>query len=275
MPDKERRRLDVELVRRGLAESRSKAQEMLVAGLVSVDGRPAVKASLPVSDETAIACSGAPRYVGRGGDKLEKAMAFAEVSPQDSICLDVGASTGGFTDCMLQHGAKKIYAVDVGSGQLHERLRRDPRVVCMEKTDIRDAARVGEKISPGEIRLCSVDVSFISLRQVLPAVWPYMAEDGRVVCLVKPQFEAGRGALGKSGVVRDRGIHLQVLRELWDFWHGQGCRVLALTHSPITGGDGNIEYLAVLSRCAQETVQVQMLRPIVESAFNEIKGNKR
>ena len=176
---------------------------------------------------------------------------------------------------MLQHGAKKIYAVDVGSGQLHERLRRDPRVVCMEKTDIRDAARVGEKISPGEIRLCSVDVSFISLRQVLPAVWPYMAEDGRVVCLVKPQFEAGRGALGKSGVVRDRGIHLQVLRELWDFWHGQGCRVLALTHSPITGGDGNIEYLAVLSRCAQETVQVQMLRPIVESAFNEIKGNKR
>lgn len=275
MPEGERRRLDVELVRRGLAESRSKAQEMLAAGLVTVDGRPAAKAALPVDAETAIVCAGAPRYVGRGGDKLEKAMAFSAVSPQDKICLDVGASTGGFTDCMLQHGAKKVYAVDVGSGQLHERLRRDPRVVCMEKTDIRDTARVGENITPGEIGLCTVDVSFISLRQVLPAVWPYLADGGCAVCLVKPQFEAGRRALGRSGVVRDRGAHRQVLRELWDFWHEQGCRVLALTHSPITGGDGNIEYLAVLSRSAQETVPEQTLRTIVDAAFDAMKNNKR
>ena len=275
MPELEHRRLDVELVRRGLAESRSKAQEMLSAGLVTVGGRPTAKASLSVGDETAIVCAGAPRYVGRGGDKLEKAIASAVVSPQDKICLDVGASTGGFTDCMLQHGAKKVYAVDVGSGQLHERLRRDPRVVCMEKTDIRDAERVGEKIALGQIGLCTVDVSFISLRQVLPAIWPYLADDGCAVCLVKPQFEAGRSALGKNGVVRDRGVHLQVLRELWDFWHAQGCRVLALTHSPITGGDGNIEYLVVLSRSGLETVQGQMLRTIVDRAFNELKNNKR
>lgn len=240
MPEGERRRLDVELVRRGLAESRSKAQEMLAAGLVTVDGRPAAKAALPVDAETAIVCAGAPRYVGRGGDKLEKAMAFSAVSPQDKICLDVGASTGGFTDCMLQNGAVKVYSVDVGHGQLAWKLRNDPRVVCMEKTNIR---YVTPEEIPDKIQFVSIDVSFISLTKVLGPVKALMEPDGQVVCLIKPQFEAGREKVGKKGVVRERSVHLEVIRMVAAFAGSIGFEALHLEFSPIKGPEGNIEYL--------------------------------
>ena len=225
---KHKERLDVLLTARGLAESRSRAQAVIMAGEVYVNGQKADKAGMEVPLEAEIEVRGsACPYVSRGGLKLEKALRDFGVDPTGYVCSDSGASTGGFTDCLLQQGASKVFAIDVGYGQLAWKIRNDPRVVVMERTNIRYVTPedLGEPLD-----LSVVDVSFISLRQVLPAVWPYLADGGCAVCLVKPQFEAGRRALGKSGVVRDRGAHRQVLRELWDFWHEQGCRVLALTH---------------------------------------------
>ena len=269
----EKERLDVLLVNRGMVESREKAKAIIMTGNVFVNEQREDKAGQKFPVDVYIEIRGKKlKFVSRGGYKLEKALQVFPIDLTDLTCMDVGASTGGFTDCMLQNGAKFVYSIDVGTNQLAWKLRQDERVRSMEKTNIRyvTAEDVGELVD-----FVSIDVAFISLTKVLEPIWHLMKNEARMVCLIKPQFEAGRRALGKSGVVRDRGAHRQVLRELWDFWHEQGCRVLALTHSPITGGDGNIEYLAVLSRSAQETVPEQTLRAIVDAAFDAIKNNKR
>lgn len=237
-------RLDVAMTEQGLAESRQKAQAIIMAGQVYVDGQKVDKAGAPVASGSRIEVRGKTlRYVSRGGLKLEKAMACWPIRLDRTICADIGASTGGFTDCMLQHGAEKIYAVDVGYNQLDWRLRTHPRVVCMERTNARYLTR--EQI-PDPLDFFSVDVSFISLNLILPAVRPLMREGGSGVCLVKPQFEAGREKVGKKGVVRDPQVHLEVLEQFLVHADHAGFSVQDLTFSPIKGPEGNIEYLGYL-----------------------------
>ncbi|MFR5601519.1 MAG: TlyA family RNA methyltransferase [Lachnospiraceae bacterium] len=237
-------RLDVLLVSRGLAESREKAKAIIMAGIVYVDGQKEDKAGTTFEDKVSIEVRGTTlKYVSRGGLKLEKAMTHFGVMLQDKICMDVGSSTGGFTDCMLQNGAVKVYAVDVGHGQLAWKLRNDERVVCMEKTNIRYVTR--EHI-PDPIDFSSIDVSFISLTKVLGPVKQLLKEDGQIVCLIKPQFEAGREKVGKKGVVREKSVHLEVIRMVMDFAVSIGFEILNLEFSPIKGPEGNIEYLLYL-----------------------------
>ena len=206
-----KKRLDVAMVEQGLAESRQKAQAIIMAGQVYVNGQKVDKAGAPVTENAAIEVRGKTlRYVSRGGLKLEKAMQLWPITLKGFICADIGASTGGFTDCMLQNGAEKVYAVDVGYNQLDWRLRTHPQVVCMERTNARYLT--AEQI-PQPLNFFSVDVSFISLNLILPAVRPLMAEGGEGVCLVKPQFEAGKDKVGKKGVVRDPQVHLEVLEQ--------------------------------------------------------------
>lgn len=268
MPDKrtemeEKKRLDAALVARGLASGREKAKELIAAGHVQVNGKIIGKASHLVGAEEAISCdAGTQRYVGRGGYKLEKALEIWDLELTGKTALDVGASTGGFTDCMLQHGAAKVYAVDVGHGQLHDTLRADPRVCVMEGMDMRQTERIRDFVAENAVQFCSIDVSFISVQAVFPAAARFLREDAEAVCLIKPQFEAGRQAVGKNGVVRDPKAHRQVLRDAIGFFAGQGWPVQALSFSPITGGEGNIEYLALLRRdgcapldCVEQTVQ--------------------
>lgn len=239
-------RLDVRLLREGLILSRSRAQLAIAQGLVLVNGLPAQKPSQRVSPSDRLEVCGDPvGYVGRGGIKLEKALTQFGVDAAGLTVLDAGASTGGFTDCLLKHGAKKVYAVDVGRGQLAQSLREDPRVVCMEGVNIRDLTpdKLGEKAD-----LITCDLSFISLRLVLSSLFELLKDDGQALCLVKPQFEAGRGAVGKNGVVRDAATHLKVLTDLIGACDKTGFSVKALTHSPIRGPEGNIEYLAHLNK---------------------------
>ena len=237
-------RLDVAMTEQGLAESRQKAQAIIMAGQVFVNGQKVDKAGAPVAPDAAIEIHGKTlKYVSRGGLKLEKAMACWPITLEHRICADIGASTGGFTDCMLQNGADKVYSVDVGYNQLDYRLRIHPKVVCMERTNARYLTR--EQI-PEELDFFSVDVSFISLELILPAVRPLMKEGGQGVCLVKPQFEAGRDKVGKKGVVRDPAVHLEVLEHFLQHAANAGFTVLDVTFSPITGPEGNIEYLGWL-----------------------------
>lgn len=237
-------RLDVLLVERGLQETRQKAQATIMSGLVYVDGRKVDKAGTAVPDDARLEVRGsALRYVSRGGLKLEKAISAFCLSLDGAICADIGASTGGFTDCMLQNGAAKVYAVDVGYGQLDWKLRNDARVVCMERTNARYLDR--EQI-PDELDFASVDVSFISLRLILPAVHGLLKAGGHVACLIKPQFEAGREKVGKKGVVRDPAVHLEVLEQFLQNAKESGFTVLDITYSPIRGPEGNIEYLGYL-----------------------------
>lgn len=237
-------RLDVAMTERGLAESRQKAQAIIMAGQVFVNGQKVDKAGAPVAPDAAIEIHGKTlKYVSRGGLKLEKAMACWPITLEHRICADIGASTGGFTDCMLQNGADKVYSVDVGYNQLDYRLRIHPKVVCMERTNARYLTR--EQI-PEELDFFSVDVSFISLELILPAVRPLMKEGGQGVCLVKPQFEAGRDKVGKKGVVRDPAVHLEVLEHFLEHAAKAGFTVLDVTFSPIKGPEGNIEYLGWL-----------------------------
>lgn len=234
-------RLDVLLVSRGLAASREKAKAMIMAGQVYVDGQKEDKAGTMFRQEAAIEVRGNTlKYVSRGGLKLEKAMKSFGLKLDGRVCMDVGASTGGFTDCMLQNGAVKVYSVDVGHGQLDWGLRNDPRVVCMEKTNIRyvTAEDIGE--SPSFV---SIDVSFISLTKVLGPVRDLMEEQGQIVSLIKPQFEAGREKVGKKGVVRDAKVHLEVIEKVIEFARSLELTVLGLDFSPIKGPEGNIEYL--------------------------------
>ena len=237
-------RLDVALVARGLAETRAKAQASIMSGIVYVNGQKVDKAGTPVAADAVLEVRGHTlRYVSRGGLKLEKAMAAFPITLTDCICADIGASTGGFTDCMLQNGAKKVYAVDVGYGQLDWRLRSDERVVCMERTNARYLDR--DQI-PDELDFASIDVSFISLKLILPAVHRVLKEGGHVACLIKPQFEAGREKVGKKGVVRDPDVHLEVLENFLTHAKDSGFTVLDITFSPIRGPEGNIEYLGYL-----------------------------
>ena len=234
-------RLDVLLVKKNLAESREKAKAVIMAGIVYVDDQKEDKAGSMFEETAKIEVRGSTlKYVSRGGLKLEKAMTHFGVTLDQKICMDVGASTGGFTDCMLQNGAVKVYSVDVGHGQLAWKLRNDPRVVCMEKTNIR---YVTPEEIPDKIQFVSIDVSFISLTKVLGPVKALMEPDGQVVCLIKPQFEAGREKVGKKGVVRERSVHLEVIRMVAAFAGSIGFEALHLEFSPSKGPEGNIEYL--------------------------------
>lgn len=239
-------RLDVLLVKGGFAESREKAKAIIMSGNVFVNNNREDKAGQTFDEKAIIEVRGNTlKYVSRGGLKLEKAMANFEVSIDGKICMDVGASTGGFTDCMLQNGAVKVYSIDVGHGQLAWKLRQDERVVCMEKTNIR---YVTNEDIPDLIDFSSIDVSFISLTKVLGPVRNLLADNGQVVCLIKPQFEAGREKVGKKGVVRDKKVHIEVIKMVVEFAKSIGFNVLNLDFSPIKGPEGNIEYLLYLRK---------------------------
>lgn len=239
-------RLDVLLVKKGLAESREKAKAIIMSGIVYVDNNKEDKAGQTFNEDALIEVRGNTlRYVSRGGLKLEKAMNCFGVTLEGKIAMDVGASTGGFTDCMLQNGAVKVYSVDVGHGQLAWKLRNDERVVCMEKTNIRYVTPddVADKID-----FASIDVSFISLKKVLPAVYDLLTDVGEVVCLIKPQFEAGREKVGKKGVVREQSAHVEVVDMIVSFAREMGFVTLDLSYSPIKGPEGNIEYLLYITK---------------------------
>ncbi|MCD8348454.1 MAG: TlyA family RNA methyltransferase [Lachnospiraceae bacterium] len=240
-------RLDILLVQQGLAPSREKAKALIMAGEVLVGGQREDKAGTMIDTTAEITVKGGKlRYVSRGGLKLEKAMqTFPGITPEGKICMDVGASTGGFTDCMLQNGATKVYAVDVGHGQLDWGLRNDPRVICMERTNIRYVVPEDIQEPPSFV---SIDVSFISLTKVLAPVKALMAETGDIVCLIKPQFEAGREKVGKKGVVRDPAVHEEVIQKVIDYAATLALPALALTFSPVKGPEGNIEYLVWLAK---------------------------
>lgn len=245
-------RLDILLVKRNLAASREKAKAIIMSGSVFVDGQREDKAGATFPEEAAIEVRGHTLpYVSRGGLKLEKALQNFDVTVEGKVCTDVGSSTGGFTDCMLQNGARKVYAIDVGRGQLDWKLRQDERVVCMEKTNIR---YVTPEEIPDKIQFVSIDVSFISLTKVLGPVKALMEPDGQVVCLIKPQFEAGREKVGKKGVVRERSVHLEVIRMVAAFAGSIGFEALHLEFSPIKGPEGNIEYLLHLRNDASGNV---------------------
>ena len=263
MEKQKKQRLDVLLVEKGLAPSREKAKAIIIAGIVYVDGNKEDKAgtTFPVNAVIVIKGKTLP-YVSRGGLKLEKAMQKFPITLSGKVCMDVGSSTGGFTDCMLQNGATKVYAIDVGHGQLAWKLRNDERVVCMEKTNIR---YVVPEDSDELAAFSSIDVSFISLTKVLLPVKNLLTEDGQVVCLIKPQFEAGREKVGKKGVVRDRAVHEEVIRMVMDYASSIDFYPLALDFSPVKGPEGNIEYLLFLSKNKQD-------QEIVDASSIDIKA---
>ncbi|MCL2408815.1 MAG: TlyA family RNA methyltransferase [Oscillospiraceae bacterium] len=234
-------RLDVLLHERGLIPTRAMAKAVIMSGSVFVNGERAIKPGMQIEESAEVDVRGGEqKYASRGGLKLEKALQYFGVSPDGKVCIDCGASTGGFTDCLLQNGAKLVYAVDVGYGQLAWSLRSDPRVIVMERTNVRHLTRDKFETRP---QLAAIDVSFISLKLVLPAVREVLTDDGEVICLIKPQFEAGRGSVGKKGVVRDRQTHKSVLDVFLINAEEAGFRVQGLTFSPVTGPEGNIEYL--------------------------------
>lgn len=261
-------RLDVLLVEKGLAESRQKAQAIIMSGIVFVNQQKVDKPGTQVAEDAPLEVRGNTlRYVSRGGLKLEKAMATWPIDLKGTICMDVGASTGGFTDCMLQNGASKVYAVDVGYGQLAWKLRSDERVVCLERTNAR---YLNHEIIPDEPDFSSVDVSFISLKLILPAIAAVLKEQGHVVCLIKPQFEAGKEKVGKKGVVRDPAVHLEVLENFLTHAKESGFTVLDLTYSPIRGPEGNIEYLGYLER--GEWIEKEFdLQALVDASHSALK----
>ena len=266
-------RLDVLMVQRGLAESREKAKAVIMSGNVFVDGQREDKAGASFGEKAVIEVKGNPlKYVSRGGLKLEKAVECFEVSLTDRICMDVGSSTGGFTDCMLQNGARKVYAVDVGTNQLAWKLRQDERVTVMERTNIRYVTK--EQI-PELVEFASIDVAFISLTKVLQPVKDLLVPDGEIVALIKPQFEAGREQVGKKGVVRDRNVHLEVIERVLAYAESIGFAVRNLEYSPIKGPEGNIEYLAHLKNQEEGTVREQEAKDpaaVVEQAHQALQG---
>lgn len=267
---KVKKRLDALLVERGLAETRTKAQAIIMSGLVDVNGQKADKPGISYEETVDIQVrSGACPYVSRGGLKLEKALRDFGVAPKDYVCSDSGASTGGFTDCLLQQGAKKVFAIDVGYGQLDWKIRNDPRVVVMERTNIRYVTQedLGEPLD-----LSVVDVSFISLKIVLPAIQRLLKPGaGQVLCLIKPQFEAGREKVGKKGVVRDPEIHKEVLDAFVSLAQELGFAILGLTFSPVKGPEGNIEFLGHLTLGDRPGIQPDTAA-VVAQAHETLKG---
>ena len=267
-----KQRLDMILVQKGLAPSREKAKAMIMSGIVYVNGQKEDKAGSTFDERAAdtVEVRGATlKYVSRGGLKLEKAMECFDLDLSGKVCMDVGASTGGFTDCMLQNGAVKVFSIDVGRGQLDWKLRNDPRVVCMEKTNIRYVTPedIGEPVD-----FSSIDVSFISLTKVLEPIRAYLKDDGQIVALIKPQFEAGREKVGKKGVVREKSTHREVIRKVMDYAQSIGFDLCALEFSPIKGPEGNIEYLIHLKKCSGAEGINKGIDPdaVVEQAFAEL-----
>ena len=264
---KNKERLDVLLTQRGLCESRSKAQALIMSGEVYVDGQKCDKAGTPVDETASIEIRGSHcPYVSRGGLKLEKALRDFGIDPSGWVCSDSGASTGGFTDCLLQKGAKKVFAIDVGYGQLAWSIRTDPRVVCMERTNIRYVTpeQLGEALD-----FSVIDVSFISLRLVLPAIKALLRPTGQLVCLIKPQFEAGKDKVGKKGVVRDPAVHCEVLESFLALAAELGLTVRNLTFSPVKGPEGNIEFLGHLSMLPEGAITPDV-RALVAAAHETL-----
>lgn len=264
-------RLDVLLVKRNLVASREKAKTTIMTGNVFVNGQREDKAGSAFAEDAAIEIRGQVMpYVSRGGFKLEKAMTEFGLALENKVCTDVGSSTGGFTDCMLQNGAVRVYAIDVGRGQLDWKLRQDDRVICMEKTNIR---YVTPEDLPEAIDFSSIDVSFISLTKVLVPIRNYLKPDGEIVALIKPQFEAGREKVGKKGVVREANTHYDVVQKIIDFAMSVGFDIADLTFSPIKGPEGNIEYLIYLKKSQEDgTVQIVPFDPraVTDRAFEAL-----
>lgn len=271
-----KQRLDVILVNQGYASSREKAKAIIMAGNVFVKGQREDKAGTTFEEDGIdLLVKGSPlKYVSRGGLKLEKALREFPISLEGCICMDIGASTGGFTDCMLQNGAVKVYAVDVGHGQLDWKLRNDERVVCMEKTNFR--YMVKDDIDDC-LDFASCDVSFISLTKILPPAYELLKDGAFMVCLIKPQFEAGREKVGKKGVVRDRTVHEEVIRKIVSFSREMGFVPLGLTFSPIRGPEGNIEYLLFLGKTHQDYVNYEIeeadILKVTGEANEELSGS--
>ena len=261
-------RLDQLVFDKGYAPSREKARALIMSGCVFLDGQRADKPGQQVSpDADPEVRSHELPFVSRGGYKLDKAIRVFGINPTGKTCIDCGASTGGFTDVLLQHGAAKVYAVDVGYGQLAWKLREDPRVICLERTNLR---YVTEEQIPEKLDLAVCDVSFISLRLVMPAVAKLLKPGAEIMCLIKPQFEAGRELVGKKGVVRDSAVHEQVIRGILDFMPTIGFSVCALDYSPITGPEGNIEFLLYMKNTLQDSAEVD-IAALVKSAHTELK----
>ncbi|MCH5211918.1 MAG: TlyA family RNA methyltransferase [Oscillospiraceae bacterium] len=266
-----KKRLDVYLTEKGMTQSRERAKALIMAGQVYVKNQKCDKAGMMISeDETEVEIRGEQlRYVSRGGLKLEKAMAQFPITLNGKIAMDIGASTGGFTDCMLQNGAEKVFAVDVGYGQLAWKLRQDPRVVNMERTNIRYVT--AEDIKGEYIDFASIDVSFISLRLVLPVAYNLLSDNGEIAALIKPQFEAGRDQVGKKGVVRDKKVHFDVIRSVLDFAAETGFEIHGLTFSPVKGPEGNIEYLVYLCKGDKNTpVTDEEIETVVNSSHENL-----
>jgi len=268
----EKKRLDCLIFDLGLAESREKAKAIIMMGNVYVDNQKSDKPGTMLPTDIKIEIRGETlRYVSRGGLKLEKAMELFPIELKDKITMDIGASTGGFTDCMLQNGAKKVYAIDVGYGQLAWKLRIDPRVVNFERTNVR---YITPEQVPDFVDFFSVDVSFISLCLVLPVARKFMADDAQAVCLIKPQFEAGRGKVGKKGVVREQSIHVEVIEKISGFVLEHGFSILGLTFSPVKGPEGNIEYLIYLQKSEQPTCVDLDIGALVKNSHDQLNGGE-
>ncbi len=268
----EKLRLDVALVNMGLAESREKAKAYIMAGIVYVNNQKADKAGITLKAEDKVEVRGSTlKYVSRGGLKLEKAMDKFNITLENKICADIGASTGGFTDCMLQNGAAKVYAIDVGYGQLAWKLRTDERVVNLERTNFR---YVTSEQVPDPLDFASVDVSFISLSHILPVMSTLLKDNAAAVCLIKPQFEAGKDKVGKKGVVRDKAVHLEVIEKIFALIPQSGFSVLNLDYSPIKGPEGNIEYLVHIIKAENHSpdggISPEM---IVNKSHEELRGD--
>ncbi len=263
-------RLDVALVEKGFVESREKAKALIMAGIVYVNNQKSDKAGNTVKSDDIIEVRGETlKYVSRGGLKLEKAVKVFDFSLNDCICADIGASTGGFTDCMLQNGAKKVYAIDVGYGQLAWKLRTDERVINLERTNFRYVTK--EQI-PEELDFASVDVSFISLALILPVMYNLLKDNGQAVCLIKPQFEAGRENVGKKGVVREKSVHIAVIEKIINIIEDNNFSLLGLDFSPVKGPEGNIEYLCHIKKTGKfENLCNVTAKAVVEKSYNALQ----
>ncbi|WP_404452965.1 TlyA family RNA methyltransferase [Virgibacillus necropolis] len=271
-----KKRLDVLLVERNLMETREKAKRSIMAGLVFSEQNRLDKPGVKVDEDIPITVKGKLiPYVGRGGLKLEKALRLFTIEMSNKIMIDVGSSTGGFTDCALQNGAEKCYAIDVGYNQLDWKLRNDERVIVMERTNFRYVTL--DMLQKGNPNIATIDVSFISLKLILPVLKQLLTENSDIVALIKPQFEAGREQVGKKGIVRDKSVHFQVLESILQFALNEGYQLHALTFSPITGGDGNIEFLAHLGWGNQDKgIQIDstLLMDVIDQAHANFKAQK-
>lgn len=260
-----KKRLDILLVERGIFNSRERARASIMSGEIFVEGKRVDKCGEKIKEDAEIVFKGDELpYVSRGGLKLEKAIKNFRIDLKNKVCIDVGASTGGFTDCMLKNGAKKVFSIDVGYGQFAWKLRTDPRVKCMERTNIRYVTidDIGEAAD-----FASIDVSFISLTKVIPVVLNLLKKDGEIIALIKPQFEAGREKVGKKGVVKEKEIHLEVINKIYNFVEELGCKVINADFSPIKGPEGNIEYLLYFTKAdIEEEMQLDRINEIVDKS---------